>query len=136
MSTWIQETVGLLALPGPLAAELEVCANEAVTNIINHAYDDAAVHRIHLRLAQASDGVDFVVEDDGRPFNPLDFAPPPATSLQQAPLGGRGILLIRGLTSECAYRRQDGKNILSMLLQPHRANDHSRRSAEFRSTER
>ena len=116
MSTWLQQASRLLALPDVVASELDVCANEAVTNIINYAYDDAASHRIKVRLTQISDQVDLEVEDDGKPFNPLEYPPQKPTTLALAPLGGRGILLIRGLMSECRYRRQEGKNILTMVL--------------------
>ncbi len=119
MSAWIRQTGRLLALPAALASHLDVCASEAVINIIHYAYDDSANHRIHLRLSQGQGQVDLEVEDDGRPFNPLEYPPPPlVTRLEDAPLGGRGIRLIRGLMSECRYHRRDGKNILTMVMRP------------------
>ena len=119
MSGWIHRTGKLMELPNALLFELDLCATEAVLNIINYAYDDSASHQIHIRLSQAQSHVDLEVEDDGRPFNPLEFAPAPAAaSIEHAPLGGRGIQLIRRLMTECKYRRLDGKNILTMISRP------------------
>lgn len=116
MSAWIHRTGKLIGLPDALGPELDVCANEAVTNIISYAYEDSASHRISVRIRQAQDHVDLEVEDDGRPFNPLEFPPAALPSrLEQAPLRGRGIHLIRGLMAECRYQRRDGKNILTMV---------------------
>lgn len=116
MSAWIQRTGRLMALPDALGSELDLCANEAVTNIISYAYADSASGRISVRLTRAPGRVDLEVEDDGRPFNPLEFPPAASvSSIEQAPLGGRGIHLIRGLMSECRYQRRDGKNILTMV---------------------
>lgn len=115
MSAWIHRTGAVMGLPDAILSDLDVCAAEAVHNIISYAYDDAASHRIVVRLTHAQSHVDLELEDDGHPFNPLEFPPaPPVSSLDQAPLGGRGIHLIRGLMTECKYRRSEGKNILTM----------------------
>lgn len=116
MSEWIHRTGKLMKLPEALALELDLCASEAVTNIIAYAYEGSASHCIRLRLKQARSRVDIEIEDDGKPFNPLEFPPaPPVSSLEHAPLGGRGIHLIRSLMTECKYHRRDGKNILTMV---------------------
>jgi serine/threonine-protein kinase RsbW len=116
MSAWIYQTGKLMELPQALAFELDLCATEAVTNIITYAYDGAASHRIRLRLGQALSRVNIEIEDDGKPFNPLEFPPaPPVSSVEDAPLGGRGIHLIRSLMTECKYHRRDGKNIFTMV---------------------
>jgi anti-sigma regulatory factor (Ser/Thr protein kinase) len=120
MSAWIHRTGELVGLPDSVGSEFDLCANEAVTNIISYAYGDAQSHRISVRIRATRDRVSLEVEDDGRPFNPLEFPPAaPATSLEQAPLGGRGIHLIRGLMAECRYQRREGKNILTMVPRPH-----------------
>jgi serine/threonine-protein kinase RsbW len=116
MSAWIHQSGKLMGLPQALVFELDLCATEAVTNIITYAYEGSASHCIQLRLKQEQSRIDIEIEDDGKAFNPLAFpSPPPPSSLERAPLGGRGIHLIRSLMPECAYRRHGGKNILTMV---------------------
>jgi len=50
--------------------------DEIVVNIISHGYDDKLEHRILVDLALENDILSVRVEDDGRPFNPLE-APAP-----------------------------------------------------------
>jgi serine/threonine-protein kinase RsbW len=53
------------------------------------------------------------VEDDGRPFNPLE-APPPdiGKPLAEREVGGLGIHLVRKMMDELEYRRENDKNLL------------------------
>ena len=55
------------------------------------------------------------VEDDGRPFNPLTAPAPDLTSaVEDRPVGGLGIHLVRSLMEQVDYRRESGKNHLIM----------------------
>ena len=100
---------------------LNLALDEVVTNIIRYAHDDGQQHPIVVRLALEEDVLTAEVEDDGRPFNPLN-APLPdiGASLDDRPIGGLGIHLVRSVMSSVEYRRQDGKNVLTMkkLLTP------------------
>jgi len=55
------------------------------------------------------------VEDDGRQFNPLELPEPDLEKkLEERPIGGLGIHLVRNLMDELEYRRTHNKNILIM----------------------
>ena len=56
-----------------------------------------------------------VVDDDGAPFDPLQ-APEPDTSrpVEERPVGGLGILIVRRLMDEITYHRAGGRNRLTM----------------------
>jgi serine/threonine-protein kinase RsbW len=55
------------------------------------------------------------VEDDGRAFNPLEAAAPNLdASIDERPIGGLGIHLVRSVMTSVEYRRQDGRNVLTM----------------------
>jgi serine/threonine-protein kinase RsbW len=115
VSGWLHAAARIMKLPATVLSELDVCAEEAVHNVIAHAYEDSLPHRIQLRLDRTSGQVRLEIEDDGRPFNPLEHPPlKPATTLDEAPLGGYGIHLMRSLMTECSYRRENGKNILTL----------------------
>ena len=96
---------------------MKLALDEILTNIISYAYDDAREHIIVVRLSLDQEKWTVEVEDDGRPFNPLN-APEPDTKqlLGERPIGGLGIHLVRKLIDELEYRRQKDKNILFMKL--------------------
>src|SRR5262245_5670027 len=96
---------------------LKVALDEILTNIISYAYADAREHSIVTRFSLGKGKLTVEVEDDGRPFNPLN-TPEPDTKqlLEERPIGGLGIHLVRKLMDELEYRRQNDTNILTMKL--------------------
>jgi serine/threonine-protein kinase RsbW len=115
VAEWVDEWAQQHRLPIGIAQKLDLCSTEAVTNIINYAFDDNAVHQIVLRLRWRDTGLNLEVEDDGKPFNPLEAEePPPLTSLEDARTGGWGIPIIRTHSDALCYRRASGKNCLTV----------------------
>ncbi len=54
-----------------------------------------------------------LVVDDGPEFDPLSAAQPDTTlGVENRPVGGLGIALVRRLMDEVAYERRDGRNRL------------------------
>jgi serine/threonine-protein kinase RsbW len=88
---------------------------ELVTNCIKYAYDDAGEHTIEIVLCVADRALTIVVVDDGHAFDPL-LAPSPDLSLdiEDRPIGGLGIHLLRQLADEVHYERRDGANRLTL----------------------
>ena len=105
-------------LPSSVVNALNVVLDEAVSNAINHGYDAGVRGEIAVRLRRTGDRVVAEVEDDGRPFDPLQAPPPDLTlPLERRPVGGLGIHLIRKLMDEVSYARRDGRNVLKMAKQ-------------------
>ena len=94
---------------------LDLSLHEHLTNIINYGYDDTDRHKIQVRLRLTERLLRVEVEDDGRPFNPLERRPIDTTvPLDEKPLGGLGIHMMRKIMDEMEYRREGGKNVLLM----------------------
>jgi len=103
-------------LPAEVVNAVNVVLDEAVSNAINHGYDAGVRGEIAVRLRRAGDRVLVEVEDDGRPFDPLQVPPPDLTlPLEQRPIGGLGIHLIRNLMDEVSYVRVGGRKLLKMV---------------------
>src|SRR5262249_11036600 len=103
-------------LPANVVNAVNVVLDEAVSNAINHGYDAGVRGEIAVRLRRAGDAVLLEVEDDGRPFDPLQTPPPDLTPPpEQRPIGGLGVHLIRNLMDEVTYARVDGRNALKMI---------------------
>jgi serine/threonine-protein kinase RsbW len=115
VSDWINEWAGQHGLSNYLAQRLDLCSTEAVTNIISYAYDDNAEHPIALRLCRQNDLINLEVQDDGKPFNPLQIqACARISSLENARIGGWGIPIVRRFSDAADYRHAGGKNCLRL----------------------
>jgi anti-sigma regulatory factor (Ser/Thr protein kinase) len=102
-------------LPRTVLQAAELALEEHITNVLNYAYVDSGVHDIVVRLSCPAGALQVEVEDDGRAFDPLQV-PSPDTSmpLEQRPLGGLGIHLMRQYMDKLEYRRIRGRNVLRM----------------------
>ena len=99
--------------------ELHLALDELLTNVVSYGYADNAEHEIVVRLTIAPpDGgrcIEVTIEDDARPFNPLEaLAPDVDAPVAERPIGGLGIYLVRRVMDDLEYRRERGKNVLVM----------------------
>lgn len=116
MSTWLEQRMREMGIADELVFKFDLCANEAVTNVISYAYPDGGEHQIELCLRIEDDTLILEIQDDGIPFNPLERPPHvQPEDLEHASIGGLGVNLIRKMMDGCHYRRSDGRNILAML---------------------
>ena len=100
-------------LPDAVLFAIKLALEEIVTNAISHGFKDRREHRITVRLSLEQSALLSEVEDDGPAFNPLEMlAPDTKQPLEERPVGGLGIHLVRTLMDEVRYRRQDGRNVL------------------------
>ncbi len=121
---------GVLALTQEWAAEqgvsrddrlsLRLVLDELLTNISFHASpapEETSVG-LTLEIVRHGDGRDVRIglRDDGAPFNPLSYEAQPVGTLGETPTGGRGLSLVRLLTTHGEYARADGCNRLSLAL--------------------
>lgn len=93
--------------------ELNLILEEVLANTISYAYRDNQRHEIVVRADLRDGELVIEVEDDGRPFNPLQIPPPDLEQpLEQRKAGGLGLHLVRELTSSIEYTRREEKNHL------------------------
>ena len=98
--------------------ELQLALEEHLTNVLSYAYADKQEHRIEVRVQLNAPELRVEVEDDGCPFNPLERPTPDLTKpIEERPVGGLGIHMMRKSVDRLEYRRVAGKNILTMFKQ-------------------
>ncbi len=94
---------------------LNLSLEEVVANIMSYGYEDDHEHIIVVRIVRIDGGLEIEVEDDGKAFNPLEQEPPDLdASIEERPIGGLGIHLVRHYMDALEYRRENNRNILSM----------------------
>jgi serine/threonine-protein kinase RsbW len=88
-----------------------LAVEELVTNCIKYAYDDTLEHWICIGIRLSAVEMVVTIEDDGHPFDPRSL-PEPDTSLplEDRPIGGLGIHLLRNLFDALDYSRVEGQN--------------------------
>jgi serine/threonine-protein kinase RsbW len=103
------------ALPTEVIYNVRLAVEEIVSNTVKFGYPDALPHEIAVDLTLAPGEVILVIEDDARAFDP-QTAPKPDLTLpvEQRPIGGLGLHLVRSLSGRVTYRRQNDKNILEV----------------------
>ena len=99
--------------------DLHLALDETLTNVVSYGYRDGLEHTILVRMRMLSTEharrIEVEVEDDGEPFNPLEArAPDVHATIEDRPIGGLGIYLVRRVMDDLEYRRQQGKNVLVM----------------------
>jgi anti-sigma regulatory factor (Ser/Thr protein kinase) len=116
--TWLAGRLRALALPEETAFSIRLCVDEALANVVMHAFDDDGTnHPILLRVQVDHKEVVVIIEDRGRPFDPLAGETPALPStVEDAAIGGRGLRLIRCYAGRLAYARSDGRNLLTMAF--------------------
>jgi anti-sigma regulatory factor (Ser/Thr protein kinase) len=91
---------------------------EIVTNIIRYGFDDSKEHLITVSFARSDSELTLIFDDDGRPFDPRKVpAPDLHRPLAAAPIGGRGIYLVRKAAKRVDYERSPkGRNRLTVVV--------------------
>jgi sigma-B regulation protein RsbU (phosphoserine phosphatase) len=95
---------------------IHLAVEEAVTNVIMYAYPQGEEHEFQLDVHVLENRLIFKIIDSGKEFDPTLQPDADVTlSLEERPIGGLGIFLIRQIMQTVDYRRVDGKNILTMV---------------------
>ena len=101
-----------------LLFRVHLVLEELVLNIIDYGFDDGKDdHELVVVLMSEDDNLTIEITDDGIPFDPLHDAKIPDTDapLEDRPIGGLGVHLVRTMMDEVSYRREDGKNHLTLV---------------------
>lgn len=115
LNAFVDSVTGKLGLDTTLCGQMRLAVEEAVVNVMEYAYP--AGTKGDIEVTALSDGHDlrFVITDSGKPFNPTEKERADTTlSVDERPIGGLGILLVREMMDSINYERIDGKNVLSL----------------------
>ena len=105
-------------LPEPTRRSLNVAVDELLANELSHGMEgrDGCVVTVDAELDQ--ERVTVTLTDDGPPFDPFKQAVPDTTlSVEERPIGGLGLHLVRELMDEVSYERRDGHNVVVLVKQ-------------------
>jgi serine/threonine-protein kinase RsbW len=122
LETWAES----LDVPMPDLMALQLALEETITNVITHGYRDAPAGTRHFTVEFSTPGgaglqprpaapmrIRLTITDDAPAYDPL-ARPEVDTSLplEDRPVGGLGVHLVKKLTTHAAYERRDERNVL------------------------
>lgn len=95
--------------------KIELSLVEMCVNIIRYAFPDGG-GEISIGIREGGSRIVIEIRDSGLPFDPRQVPKPEIDEVVAAgQKGGLGIYLARNLMDEFEYRREDGKNILTIV---------------------
>lgn len=112
---FMEQSAGELGLEDALIRKLSLVAEELLVNVVHYAYAGTGEDGgIDLQCGMA-DRQTFCmrIADKGKPFDPLSAAEPDLTrDIEDRPVGGLGVYLVRELADHLDYQRKDGANVV------------------------
>ena len=104
------------AVPASVRRSLNVALDELLHNTIAHGFAGRKGGAVTIVVELGTDRLTVTLADDGQPFNPL-VAPSPDTtsSVEERPIGGLGIHLVRQLMDEVRYQRRADRNVVTLV---------------------
>ncbi|MCR4603937.1 MAG: SpoIIE family protein phosphatase [Prevotella sp.] len=119
MKDFVLNAAAQAGLSNKEAKRLRLAVEEAVTNVIQYAYNDPSSNNAHPMVTISSytdsDALSITITDQGAPFDPTK-APMADTNIpaDQRPEGGLGILLMHQMSDNLEYSREADCNILTI----------------------
>ena len=91
-----------------------IVLDEIVSNIVRCS----GAKSFEMGLDQTPEGLMMAFSDDGKPFDPTrEVAEPDMTaSAEERGIGGLGIFMVKKMAKSLAYRRDAGRNVLTVLV--------------------
>jgi anti-sigma regulatory factor (Ser/Thr protein kinase) len=102
-------------VPDSVRQAADLALEEHLTNVLSYGFEPGAEIYAVARLNVANGCLLVEVADKGKPFNPLEVPPVDTTTpLEEKPIGGLGIHLMRHFMDELTYAHDGERNILGM----------------------
>lgn len=115
LNKFVASFTSRLNIEPSLESQIKLAVEEAVVNVMDYAYPIGIEGDISVEAQSNSSYVTFIISDTGKPFDPTEGGRVDTTlSVEERPIGGLGIFLVRELMDSINYERIEGKNILTL----------------------
>ena len=115
LNAFVMSATAALNMEKVLANQLKLAVEEAVTNVIDYAYPNGFEGNIDITIEADENRIRFILSDSGAEFDPTSVSKADTTlTVDERPIGGLGVFLVRNLMDSINYERTDGKNVLRM----------------------
>ena len=92
--------------------KIEIIVDEICGNIVRYA--GASFIRVSFQRNEEN-LITLTFTDDGKPYDPLSTEEPDITaSIDDRPIGGLGVFIVRNTMDQLSYENKNGQNILTL----------------------
>jgi len=96
--------------------QVNLVLEELIVNAIDNGYPDGRDGSIDVRIESSTKEICIHISDDGDAFDPFGVATPDLSlAIEDRPIGGLGIHLVRSYMDNCAYHYVDGHNQVILI---------------------
>ena len=115
LAAFVDEVCEAAGMDMPTMMKMNLAIEEAVVNVMNYAYPSGTKGEVRIE-AKSHDGyVEFVISDDGTPFDPTEVKEADTTlSAEDRSIGGLGIFLVKHYMDKVKYKYVDNQNVLTL----------------------
>lgn len=96
---------------------VDLCLEEMISNTIKYGLQGEAGHVIDVLVEESGSSLVIEIRDDAPYFNAFESLPVPAldTPLEERPIGGLGVHLVRSMMDEVSMRRVGAVNLTRLV---------------------
>ena len=111
IDTFISSRLEEAGCPMKTMMKIEIIVDETCGNIVR--YSGASFIRVSFNRDE-DNSVTLTFTDDGIPYDPLSAKEPDiSASLDDRPIGGLGVFIVRNTMDKLSYQNKNGRNILT-----------------------
>ena len=111
IDTFISSRLEEAGCPMKTMMKIEIIVDEICGNIVR--YSGASFIRVSFNRDE-DNSVTLTFTDDGIPYDPLSAKEPDiSASLDDRPIGGLGVFIVRNTMNKLSYQNKNGRNILT-----------------------
>ena len=113
LSAFVESMAEEASLDMGVTMSLNLALEEAVTNVMMYAYPEGTVGFVIVEASLEEGCLTFVLRDKGKPFDPTAAPEADITlGVEERPIGGLGIFLVRQIMDTVRYVREGDENVL------------------------
>ena len=110
---FVEHALVNLNMPASHRDRMMMALDEILTNVVLYAYPADCRGTVGIHLGRDGNTITAEVVDHGKPFDPTVHPAPDITlPIEQRPIGGLGIHLVRNLVTSLRHYREQGENHL------------------------
>ena len=115
LAAFVEDICEVAGIDMGTTMKMNLAIEEAVVNVMNYAYPSGVKGEVRIEAGVREGYVEFVISDDGTPFNPTEVEDADTTlSAEERQIGGLGIFLVKHFMDIVDYKYVDGQNVLTL----------------------